>query len=216
MRQKITEKIEEEHGEVMLESSFILVSVIILLLALLSISFMFYQQAMMTSVANEIAADIAKNYKYADLDMGNDSLTLNDVNGTGMFRMSFGRNSLENAHENRAEEYANWRIPFASLGLNPQNINADCEITRSGIGRAYVKVTVSQRTDFFLSGILDAAGVADKNSLFSATAYAECVDLMGYTSMVNFAEFASNKLSEFNSIGNFYNSVKDLVQKLLG
>lgn len=216
MRRIITEKIQEERGEIMLESSFILVSVIILLLVLLSISFMFYQQSMMSSAANEMAADIAKNYKFDDLDIGSDSLTLDDVHGTKMFRMSFGMNSLKNVHENRAEDYANWRIPFTSLGLNPQNINVDCEITRSGIGRVYVKVTVSQKTDFFLSGILDMAGVADKSSLFSATAYAECVDLMGYTSMVNFAEYASNKLSIFNSIGGFYNSVKELVSKLLG
>lgn len=216
MRKEITKKIEEERGEVMLESSFILVSVIILLLALLSISFMFYQQSMMNSVANEIAADIAKNYKFADLDMGSNTLTLNDVNETGMFRMSFGMNGLENSHESRAEDYANWRISFTSLGLNPQNINVDCEITRSGIGRAYVKVTVSQKTDFFLSGILDMTGVASKESLFSSTAYAECVDLMGYTSMVNFTEYASNKLSIFESIGNFYVSVKNFVQTLLG
>lgn len=216
MRQKPTAKIAEERGEVMLEASFLLVSVMVLLLALLSVSFLFYQQSMMNSAANEIAADIAKNFKFTDLDVGSESLTLDDVNSAKMFRMSFSLNSLENAHENRAEDYANWRVPFTSLGLNPQSIQVDCEITRSGIGRAYVKATVSQKTDFFLSGILDMAGVADENTLFSATAYAECVDLMGYTSMVNFAQYASGELSAFNSIGGFYNSVKNLIQKLLG
>jgi hypothetical protein len=226
MKQNNIEKMKEERGEIMLESSFILVSVIVLLLALLSISFMFYQQAMMTSVANEIAADIAKNYKYTNLDIAKnykytnlemdiDPLTIDEVKGTGMFRMSFGMNKLEEEHKNRAETYANERIQKTSLGLNPKNIIVDCKITRSGIGRAYVKVTVSQETDFFLSGILDMVGVADKNSTFSATAYAECVDMMGYTSMVNFAEYVSKKLNVFNSVGNLYESVKKFKDELL-
>jgi hypothetical protein len=59
-------------------------------------------------------------------------------------------------------------------------------------------------------------GIADESTLFSATAYAECVDLMEYTSMVNFVEYASNKLSAIEEIGDLYSSVKNLVQKLLG
>ena len=206
---------DNQRGEVMLESSFILVSVIILLMALLSISFMFYQEAMMTSVANEIAADVAKNYKFTEMDIGDSTITLDDANSVKMFRMSFGKNSLERAHENRAEDYAEWRIGAATLGLDSEDIEVDCEVTSSGIGRAYVKVTVSQKSTFFLSEILGMVGIMDENSMFSSTAYAECVDLMGYTSMVNFTEYGSRKLSIFNSIGGLYNSVKEFAQELL-
>ena len=58
-------------------------------------------------------------------------------------------------------------------------------------------------------------GIMDENSMFSSTAYAECVGLMGYTSMVNFTEYGSRKLSIFNSIGGLYNSVKEFAQELL-
>ena len=127
---------DNQRGEVMLESSFILVSVIILLMALLSISFMFYQEAMMTSVANEIAADVAKNYKFTEMDIGDSTISLDDANSVKMFRMSFGKNSLERAHEDRAEDYAEWRIGAATLGLDSEDIEVDCEVTSSGIGRA--------------------------------------------------------------------------------
>lgn len=206
---------DSQRGEVMLEASFILVSVIILLMALLSITFMFYQEAMMTTVANEIASDVARNYKFREMDMGNSTITLNDANSVKMFRMNFGKGSVERTHENRAEDYAKWRIAVATLGLKSGDIDVDCTIKGSGIGRAYVKVMVSQKSSFFLSEILSMVGIINENSMFSATAYAECVDLMGYTSMVNFTEYGSRKMEAFNSIGNLYNSVKEFAQKLI-
>ena len=215
MRQKKTDGITNERGEIMLEASIIFVSIVILLLVLLSLSFLFYQQSMMTSVANEIAADIAKNYKFTDLDMGSNLLSLDDILETKMFRTTFNMNSYESAHKNRADKYANWRISLTSLGLNPQNITVDCEITRSGIGRAYVKVTVSQKTDFFLSGVLEMTKVADKNTLFSATAYAECVDLIGYTSIINYTAYLSGELSPLNGVGKLYSSAKDLYKSIV-
>ncbi len=215
MKKRIDKVFQNQHGEVMLESSFILVSVIILLMALLSISFMFYQEAMMTSVATEIATDVAKNYKFTDMEIGESTISLDDANSASMFRMNFGQGSLEDKHEDRAETYADWRIGAATVGLNPGDIDVTCDIINSGIGRAYVKVTVSQESDFFLSSILELAQIADEDTMFSATAYAECDDLMGYTSMINFTEYGSRKLSIFNSIGGFYNSVKGFINELL-
>lgn len=218
MLKRIKKDCENQRGEVMLESSFILVSVIILLMALLSISFMFYQEAMMTSVANEIAADVAKNYKFTEVEVGeNISLDIYDDEDkrVKMFRMNFGKGSLERAHEDRAEDYAEWRIGAATLGLDSEDIEVDCEVTSSGIGRAYVKVTVSQKSTFFLSEILGMVGIMDEDSMFSSTVYAECVDMMGYTSMVNFTEYGSRKLHVFKGIGDFYNSVKGFIQELL-
>lgn len=214
MRETWKRKLKKQNGEVMLEASIILVFIIILLLGLLSISFMFYQQSLMNTIATEIASDVAKNYKFTSLKMGDDH-TLDDYNGTKMFRMSFGKNNVENAQEDRAEEYVDWRLPLASLGLDPEEVEVDCEIISSGIGRAYVKVTLSQKTDFFLSGILELMEITDENTMFGSTAYAECNDLMGYTSMVSFTQYGSEKLSVFKSVGNFYGSVKSLVENLL-
>lgn len=214
MEKRFVNKLKKQNGEVMLEASIILVSVILLLLGLLSISFMFYQQSLMTTVATEIATDVAKNYKFTSVAMGKNH-DLDNVNEAKMFRMSFGKNGIEEAHEDRADDYVDWRVSLASLGLQPEDVEVDCEIVSSGIGRAYVKVTVSQKTDFFLSGILELMNISDENTMFTATAYAECTDLMAYTSMINFTQYGSEKLSVFNSVGNFYNSVKNLVNNLL-
>ena len=78
---------KNENGEIMLESSIVLVFVLLLLMALLSITFMFYQQAMLNTVAAEIAADVAKNLKYTNLERGNDEITLDNYDGVKMYRM---------------------------------------------------------------------------------------------------------------------------------
>lgn len=204
-----------QRGEVMLEASFILVSVILLLMALLSLSFLFYQEAMMTSVATEIASDVAKNYKFTEMEVGKSEIILEDTTSVKMFRMSFGQGGMEKAHKIRSEAYAEWRIRLATLGINSDEAEVDCEIISSGIGRAYVRVTVSQTSDFFLSEVLDFVGIAEKNTLFSSTAYAECSDLMAYTSMVNFTEYGSRKLNIFNGVGGLYDSVKKFANKLI-
>ena len=211
----------QQQGEIMLEAALIFVPILLLLLMLLSLSFFFYQTALMTSVANEIAADIGKNYKFTELEMGQDTITLDDVTEARMFRMNFGKgfgkNSMEGKHKKRGANYAKWRVGLTTLGLDAEDVTVECEIKGSGVGRAYVEVKVSQKTGFFLSEILDFLGITEKNTMFSCTAYAECVDLMAYTSMVNFVEYGSGRLEvlNINSDTNLYSSVKELLGKFI-
>lgn len=209
-------KIAEERGEIMLEASIILVAVLILLMALLSITFMFYQQAVMTSVATEIAEDIAKNLKFTDLEIGAATLTAEEYEKTQMFRSNFGQGNLQDAKEALADTYSAERLALASFGLNEGTFDAEVDLKVSGIGRMYAVVTVSQPSEFFLSGVLDMLGIADKETMFSATAFAECTDMIGYSSMVNFTDYATQKLSVFEAFGDFYVSVKNFIQTLMG
>lgn len=215
MRLQLNKKSENQRGEIMLEASIILVLVLIMLFAILSLTFFYYQEALMVTIATETASDIGKNYKFADIGIGDNDISLTDVENAKMFRMSFAKNSLERAHKTRAQNYGNWRISLATLGFNSGDLHADCEIKYSGLGRAYVEVTVSQNTDFFLSGVLEMLHIVDDNQLFSASVTAECADLMAYTSMVNFVEYASGVFDEFNSIGHLYTSVRDFADKLI-
>lgn len=214
MKQASKARMKEEHGEIMLEASIIFVPILILLFVLLSLAFFYYQTAIMDSVANEVAADVAQNYKFHDIAVGKDTLTLHDVESTKMYRTTFGKNSLRALQEARGKKYAEWRVPITSLGFNPDKLDVECEIIGSGIGRAYVKVRVAQKTDFFLSGILDMTGITEKNTMFAATAYAECMDLTGYTSMINFTQYTAGKLKKFNGIAGLYVEIKDLVKQL--
>ena len=111
------------------------------------------------------------------------------------------------------------RVDLSSFGINESPVEVNCKFYTSGIGRTYVVVTVSQKTEFFLSGVLDALGMSDRSKSFSATAYAECVDMIGHTSTVNLAQYATGSLSAYQPLGEAYNSFGDLwksVKKFLG
>lgn len=224
MRRTIKEKVTNQQGEVMLEAAIIMVPILILLMVLLSLSFLFYQEAMMVSVATEISADVAKNYKYAYsgegesdyTEIGNNAISIDEIDNVPLFRMSFGMKKLGDSHDIRAKQYVGWRIAATSLGLNPQEPEVDCTLKSSGLGRAYVETTVSQPTDFFLSGVMELAGVADETTLFSATAYAECVDMMAYTSAANFTAYFSDRFYMFEAIGTLYGEGKDLIDNFEG
>lgn len=203
-----------ENGEIMLESSIVLVFVLLLLMALLSITFMFYQQAMLNTVAAEIAADVAKNLKYTNLEMGNDEITLDNYDGVKMYRMSIGHKKIENGQQDRAEKYVVDRVNKTSLGLNSHNAEVECKVEHSGIGRAYVTVKVTQKTDFFMSGVLEFLGIYDAEDGFTAHASAECLDLMTYTSMINFTENLGGWLAPLNPVGELYVNFKELIQSL--
>lgn len=216
MKGKTNQKQNNQRGEVMLEAAMIMVPILILLMVLLSLSFLFYQQTMMATVASEIAADIGKNYKFTDFEVGDNTISTSDVTDLRLCRTNIlGKSSMQKDKDAVAETYAKWRVGLSSFGLNPGEPEVECKLDGTGIGRLVVKVTVSQKTDFFLSDVMEFAGVSKEKLTFSATAYAECSDLMSYTSMINFTEFISDRLSMFNSIGNLYGSMKDLLQNLL-
>lgn len=223
MKQTIKDRLKNQQGEVMLEAALILLPILIMLMMLLALSFFFYQQAAITSIATEIASDVAKNYKYTTLNIGEETISLDNLSsGTTssknrpikMFRMSFSKRGLEKAHRQRAEEYIARRLPASTLGLKSEDATVTCEIEYSGIGRAYVKVTVSQQPELFLGEILQLTGILDPDSGLSATAYAECVDPMGYTSMINFAQYMAVKLEALNPVGELYYNGKDLINSI--
>lgn len=207
-----------DSGEVMLESSFILVAVILLLLALLSISFLFYQQAMMTSVANEVAAAVAKNHKFTMVSTDANSVEPEQMKDVKLYRYTFGKlgkNSVAKKHDALADTYASTRADLTGIGINAGDAAAVVEIKSTGIGRAYVKVTVSQKSDFFLSGILEFLGIYDE-SKFSAVAYAECSDMIAYASMVNLADYVGRSFSELEAFGDIYTNIKHIGDVLIG
>ncbi len=218
MKEGLKKQAKDQCGEIMLESSFILVAVIVLLMVLLSLSFLFYQQTLMTTIATEIAADVAKNYKFSagGLEIGEDDIVLDDVKSVKMFRSTFGSNKVLEGHTQRAKTYLTDRVGLSSLGLNSDNAELLCTAEKTGLGRVYIKVTVSQKTDFFLSGILEYSGIWDDGKVFAASAYAECLDLTAYTSVVNFNRYCCSALKAFSEIGELYNSIRDFISALSG
>lgn len=213
---------DSQNGEIMLEAAMIMVPILVLVMCLLSLSFLFYEQALTTTIATEIAADIAKNYKYSKRDnneMGSGTLSLEDIENGKLFSSSFAIGKIEKEYTILANNYAQKRIEAATLGFHTSDLNVECDIKRTGLGRAYVKVSVSRDTDFFLSDIWNfgSQGTTANITGFGGTAYAECVDLIGYASMINFTDYwtsvLTDKIEVLGAADKLIDSIKSLIEK---
>lgn len=215
--------VKENRGEIMLESSIIMVLVLTLLMALLAIGFLFYQQAVMTSVASELSSSIAKNYKYHYLHFKTDAFTVEaeseenakDTREHKKYRLTLGKYKLEEIFDGKAESIGMERVKLSTLGFSSDNVEANCEIVITGIGRAYAKVTVTDNTEFFLSSLLKNLHIYDGEG-FSAVSYAECTDMTGYASLVNFSDYIATFLEPFGEIGNIYQTFGEIIDILKG
>lgn len=193
--------LRNENGEIMLEASIVLLPTLIIMFAMISLSFLFYEQALLNSIATEIASEVGRFYKYSDRDndeMGANVLSDSDIKNGKLFSSSFAVFSIENQYTELAKKYAEDRIAAATLGIDNSDLEVSCNIENTAPGRFYVKIVVSQKTDFFLNEIWSligddgVTGVTD----FSGVAYAECTDLMGYTSMINFIEYWTTEFED--------------------
>ena len=221
MRNKGYLKNDGQNGEIMLEASFVLVSVIIILMVMLSLSFMFYQMALTNSVANELATYIAENYKFdcnirVDAPLNTELITKTAYEDSKMrmYRTTFGLSKIEDDHSDRITYYAKERINLATLGINPGDVNVSCKLISHVAGRSYVEVTVAQETDFFLSGILDMVGISEESTLFSSVAYAECLDLTAYTSTVSFADYVFGEFKFGNDLVKIGSNIVKIMKSL--
>ena len=212
--------VRRENGEIMLEATIVLLPTLIIILAMISLSFLFYEQSLVNTVATEIASEIGRFYKYSkryDDEMGVNILSDDDIKNGKLFSSSFAIWSIQNQYEELAKEYAKERIAIATLGLDNSDLEVTCDIQNTAPGRAYVKVIVSQKTEFFLYEIWNmigedgVAGITD----FTGVAYAECSDLMGYTSMINFIDYwttvVENEVEIVEEIDGLIDAVKSLI-----
>lgn len=210
----------KENGEIMLEATIVLLPTLIIMFAMISLSFLFYEQALMNTVATEIASEVGRFYKYSkryDDEMGVNVLSDDDIKNGKLFSSSFAIWSIEDQYEELAKEYAKDRIVLATLGLDNSDLEVTCDVQNTAPGRAYVKVVVSQKTEFFLYEIWSMigedgiAGITD----FTGVAYAECSDLMGYTSMINFIDYWTtvvvNEVEILGEVDGLIDAVKSLI-----
>lgn len=213
--------VQRQSGEIMLEATVVLLPTLILFFAMFSLSFMFYEQALMKTIATEIAADIGRCYKYSERAndiMGTNILSEDDMKEGKLFSSSFGVGYIESEYEELARSYAQNRIAGATLGIETRDLEISCDIASTSLGRARVEVVASQKSEFFLNEIwslISDDGVENVID-FSGVAYAECSDNIGYTSMINFSDYVTTVLVEkievLGAVDDLISSIKDLIE----
>ncbi|MDD4095862.1 MAG: hypothetical protein PHP22_06440 [Oscillospiraceae bacterium] len=186
----------DDGGEVMIESTIIIFITISVMLVMISLGFLFYQQAMIKTIANEIAEGIASSYKYSarSTDFHVSQISSTDVNELHKYRSTLNYGQLESDYELIASEYVKDRVALTNLGLNSSDPEINLDFKPSNVARIRVEVVVSLESDFLFSGLLESLDIIDSTPTFEAGATAECIDLTSLTGTVNFQRYLYSKL----------------------
>ncbi|MGN0141222.1 MAG: TadE/TadG family type IV pilus assembly protein [Roseburia sp.] len=197
MQENREERKQRESGEVMLEAALIFPITLIFVMIMLSVGFLFYQKAMMQSVATEMASDIAAGYKYTDWEIWESELTEHQISSVKKYRMSLMLLSMKRHCKTKAQNYLGSRVDAASLGVTDEPPSLDSiKLKVDNVGRMHIEVKISMKSEILLEHMLEKLGILHETPVFTATAYAECMDITAYASQVRFLEYAEEKVRD--------------------
>ena len=191
--------IKDENGEVMLESTIVMLFTLFILIAMISVGFLFYQQAMLNTVAADIATDVATTFKLTDQEIGDNTLDPQSMKSVKLYRTTVALSSMRAKHKARANEYLPERVKLSSLGILKGDPVVDkLDITVDNVGRMHVDVTVSMECEILFGGALEYFGFMDSPPKFTASASAQCIDITAYASHVQFLDYVGRKIEGSN------------------
>ncbi|MDR0919539.1 MAG: pilus assembly protein, partial [Oscillospiraceae bacterium] len=173
MLKKFTGKIkEEDSGVIMLEFCIIIIFVLFVLIAILSLGFAYYQQSVLTTVANETAEYAAAGYKYPASDIENIPINNDTISNIEMYRSTFKFDNVEEYNRVRAENYAEERFSKSTLGINNDltiKEKEDFNLKFDGIGRYHVELTLTLDSKILFQGALEYFGFDDNSFAYRAS-----------------------------------------------
>ncbi len=219
---KVKERFMDEHGEIMLESTIVMVITLFVLMAMISVGFLFYQQAMINTVASDLATDIASMYKYSERNYSDETEMSNALKKVVLYRSSLGVTGIKSVHQNRANKELPLKIVRTTLGLTEKEPHVESlEVKVDNVGRMHIEVTVSMECAILFGGALEYFGITDATPVFRASASAECIDITNYASYVHFVNYASGKVGDntnnaISSIIGIFKDADSITDILLG
>ena len=207
-----------ESGEIMLESLIVMLITIMVMIAMLGLGFVYYQKAMLTNLANEVAADVASNYKYCDQTIENqiDAELQDKLKNIRMYRTSFGAGSMQSRSKAKARLFAENQVNTRTLGINTSSVTLDdYDITFDNIGRMHVEITLEMQSEVLFSGALKAMNLMDKTATYKATGRAECIDITAYAGHVFFIQYIETKLEGSETLEHI-RTICESIKSLMG
>ena len=204
----------DESGEIMIESTIIVLMTTFILIFLVSLGFLLYQKSIINTVANETASEIAQTYKYTgilDKDISSQQEMLSAIDSIKKYRYLFAWGSLEADNAEKAETYSIGRLSKTSFATVQSGPSIEVNAMNSDIGRRYVEIKIEAKYSIFWGGALKAFGMEDAYSI-SSTAYAECNDISSYYNTVKFTKYACSKVDD--SFAGVVNSMLSLFKSI--
>ncbi len=195
----------EETGSLMLDGMIAMLLTIMVLVFLMSIGFLFYQQWTVSLVANDTAARLAQRYPYLTADMTSGYVSEEDVSDIPLMRY-FG-DSLAVENEERGEVFASLCLSQSSLATPVSQPSISVSVPYDSLGRRHVEVLVTAEYEIPFGGALEYFGL-DGTLTYHATGRAPCIDLLDYITTVEAAVDIPNL---FSGMSKFESAIESIV-----
>ena len=96
---KVRKKSEcRENGEIMIEAILVMIPTLFVMIFLLSLGFLLYQQWNILYSADEVASKVAVGYEYADEEIQTGKISLEKAQQTILYKYLFSNDEMEEAN----------------------------------------------------------------------------------------------------------------------
>lgn len=206
-------KRESENGEVMIESMLVLIPTLFVIIFLLSLGFLMYQQWNVQYIADTVANNLSVIYSYDEGNIFTGEITDEVRNQRRLYRYLFGyKNEIENAAKTKGKTYGLYLLKLTNFA-KASDENITIEIEDDVIGRKHLVVKVSGDYEIPFGAGLEIFNLSSSRHM-EASCAAECVDITEYFASVNIAENAEGMLLGNSKVLSAIDSVLSLVQKI--
>lgn len=196
---------KNEKGDVMVEASIILSIVVIFVSFLIYLGMIFYQQTLVTVMANQTASNIAQVYSNELKDPFTGYISVNGLKNVKVTN-KLKDEAFKDIIEEKAQWVAKYRLKKQKIlkSADEPNVEVDVITKPNELLKAQIVVSVTDTYDFPLAAVFGH----NEKMKFVSTGRADCYDLLDYINAVNL--LADPDVKDITSLTdnytvNFYN-----------
>jgi hypothetical protein len=200
-------------GEIMIESLLVFIPTLFVLVFLIALGLVFYQQWNVQYVADAVAENVALSYGYDNLDGTSFVLTKDDVTKRRVCRYSLGNSkTIENAKE-LGENLGSRLFRLTNLAKPEDSEEITVTVESDSLGRRHVEIEVEAAYKMYFSEGLRVFKFGEQYH-YQATSVAECIDPSALGSTIMFAKNGPNIIvgdsKALSSLGKWIGALKEL------
>lgn len=178
--------LDSQQGDITVEATIVTVVTLFATFILLGFGFLIYEQHNISVTAQAVATRIAQTYPYTSSDLATGEYTFDVNSDLDLYRYLFGGSAaLESANLSRGSTYGTSQLSKMSLATKTSSPTCTLTVTSDGVGRRHIAVTISAQYEVLFGDFFKLFGFPTTLD-YSATGYAECLDLRDYVTVTDF------------------------------
>lgn len=188
-----------EQGEIMLESILVMIPTLFVLIFLLSLGFLLYQQWNVQFMADDIASKVAASYKYIDEDLPTGEISVDEIRKTKLYKYLLSNDKYKANLWRKANNYGEVLSKKTTFGTGAGNEAINAKLIEDSMSRRHIEVTVTGTYTIPFSEGLEIFGIKGTRTI-SAKSYAECIDVADYLNTVTFRNQVGSIVSDKSKV----------------